>query len=280
MIVDFHTHIFPPDVIENRERYLAQDSTFRELYASPKAKLASAGDLPRSMDEGAIDLSVALGFAWADAGTCREHNDYLLEAGRQSGGRIVPFCTLPLAAGAAAIEAEMRRCVAGGARGFGELRPENLGFDLTDEDGRRLGHVAAELGAVLLFHASEPVGHHYPGKRGLALGPLYEFILENPDVRVVAAHFGGGLPFYALMPEVKLALQNVLFDTAASSLLYSPDVYRAVAELAGPERLLFGSDFPLLSQARSRARVEEFGLAGNPRELILGGNASRLLGLE
>ena len=37
---------------------------------------------------------------------------------------------------------------------------------------------------------------------------------------IIAAHWGGGLPFYALMPEVRDALQNVWFDTAAGHLLY------------------------------------------------------------
>ncbi len=80
MIVDSHTHIFPPEVIEQRERYLGQDATFRTLYESPKAKLATADDLLRSMDESGIDVSVAAGFAWRDAETCRLHNDYLMGA--------------------------------------------------------------------------------------------------------------------------------------------------------------------------------------------------------
>jgi len=47
VIVDFHTHVFPPEVIASRERYLAADATFRELYSDPKAKLATAEDLPK-----------------------------------------------------------------------------------------------------------------------------------------------------------------------------------------------------------------------------------------
>ena len=50
---------------------------------------------------------------------------------------------------------------------------------------------------------------------------------------VIAAHWGGGLPFYALMPEVREALENVYFDTAASHLLYDATVYRRVIELVG-----------------------------------------------
>jgi predicted TIM-barrel fold metal-dependent hydrolase len=280
VIVDFHTHVFPPEVAEDRDSFLAAEPTFRELYENPRARLASMGDLLGSMDEAAVDVSVALGFAWHDAGLCRRHNDYLLESAAASNGSVLPFCTLPLAAGIAEVEDEMYRCIELGARGFGELRPENLGFDLTGAEGKRLGDIASETGAVLLFHASEPVGHLYAGKQGLSLGALYEFILEHPRARIVAAHWGGGLPFYALMPEVKIALTSVMFDTAGTSLLYSPEVYASVCSLLGSENIVFGSDFPLLSQKRSRERVEASGLDLPDIEAILGDNAARILELS
>ena len=287
-VVDIHAHVFPPEVVADRARFVAADAAFAELYASPKARLATAEDLRAGMDAAGVDVSVAVGFAWSDPELCRHHNDYLLEAADRSGGRVLAFPTLPLAAGDAAIAAEARRCAAAGARGFGELRPEpveglrpeNLGFDLAGEPGRRLGRLARELGLPLLFHASEPVGHAYAGKQGLRLESLYGFIRANPGTQVIAAHWGGGLPFYALMPEVKEALADVYFDTAASSFLYQPAVYRLACEAVGAEHILFGSDFPLLSQARSRQRVEEAVADPVARDLILGGNARRLLGLR
>ncbi len=280
MIVDFHTHIFPPGVVEKREVLLAEDATFAALYADREAELASAEDLLRSMDEAGVDVSVALGFAWRDEAKVRAHNDYLLAAAAASEGRIVAFCTLPLAAGPAAIEEEAQRCLRLGAHGFGELRPDNLDFDLAGSDGEVLGRLAAETGAILLFHASEPVGHEYAGKQGLGLASLYQFILQNPNARIVAAHWGGGLPFYSLMPEVSAALGNVGFDSAGTSLLYSPSIYAAVADLVGASSIVFGSDFPLLKQKRSRQWIEAAELTVAQREMVLGGNASVLLGLE
>jgi predicted TIM-barrel fold metal-dependent hydrolase len=278
LIIDFHTHIFPPDIAEDREAWLASDATFAELYASPKAGLATAGDLLASMDGAGIDVSVALGFAWSDAGTCSHHNDYLLEAAAVGDGRIIPFCTLPLGAGFEAIEAEARRCIAAGAQGFGELRPDNLHFDLSGDDGRRLGRLAHELGAMLLFHVSEPVGHTYPGKQGLDLGAFYAFVRDHAEVEIVGAHWGGGLPFYALMPEVKLAMVHTSVDTAGTSLLYEPGIYGQVTDLLGAEHVLFGSDFPLLSQKRSLGRIQD-ALPPEVAAMVVGGNAQRLLGL-
>jgi predicted TIM-barrel fold metal-dependent hydrolase len=279
VIIDFHTHVFPPDVLDHRSRYVLKDATFAELYGSETAKLASAGDLLRSMDTAGIDVSVALGFAWRDKALCRVHNDYLLASAAASGGRILPFCTLPLAAGAAAVAAEAKRCAAAGTAGFGELRPENAGIDLDDEGvADALADAAGQQ--LLLFHVSEPVGHSYPGKRGFDFAAFYRFLRARPQTRVVGAHWGGGLPLYALMPEVKLALANVAFDTAATSLLYEPNIYRTGVALIGADHVLFGSDFPLLSQSRSRRQIEQAGLEDADLQLILGGNAGRLLGFE
>src|SRR3990170_4242990 len=109
VIIDFHTHIFPLDVRDRRDEYLRRDPTFAEMYASPRAKIASAEDLLRSMDDADVDVSVALGFAWSDHEDCVRHNDYLLETAAKSGGRIAPFCTVSPAAGEAAA-AEVERC--------------------------------------------------------------------------------------------------------------------------------------------------------------------------
>ena len=280
VIIDFHTHIFPPEVIAERDAYVDADRTFAELYSNPKARLATAEDLLRSMDDAGIDFAVALGFAWTAEDDCRRHNDYLLETAERTGQRIIPFCTLPLAAGIEAIAAEARRCSEGMALGFGELRPENLGLDITGVGGDALAEAAGRGGArPLLFHASEPVGHAYRGKQGLDIGALYAFVQLHLGARVIAAHWGGGLPFYAAMPEVRSALTHTWFDTAASSLLYDASVYRRVVDLIGARRVLFGSDFPLLSQKRCLERlINDSRLEPEELQLILGGNSAALWG--
>ena len=75
------------------------------------------------------------------------------------------------------------------------------------------------------------------------------------------------------------ALENVYFDTAASHLLYEPAVYRRVIEAVGVHKVLWGSDFPLTSQARALERTREAGLADDELAAVLGSNAAELLGL-
>ena len=277
MIIDCHTHIFPPDVRDRREEYLRRDPTFAEMYANPKAKIATAADLLRSMDEAHVDLSVALGFAWREHELCLRHNDYLLESAANSSGRIALFCTINM--GAAGAETEIERCARGGARGLGELRPESQGWDLNGEAGERLAALAQRRNLILLFHVTEPVGHGYPGKQGLRLESFYRFCAQWPSLRIVGAHLGGGLPFYGAMPEVSEGPAPLYIDTAAQPLLYERRVFAEAMALGGAERLLLGSDFPLISQERQIEEVRA-GIADEEAlRLALGGNAARLLGL-
>lgn len=279
ILIDAHTHIFPRDALARRESLCARDATFAELYADPAAKLATADELLAAVARNGFAHAVALGFAWTDPALCRWHNDTLLAAAAESDGRILPFCTINPAAEPGEVRREVARCAAAGARGIGELRPASLGADLAGAAGDLLAACAEEHGLALLFHASEPVGHAYPGKCGGELGSLYRFIAAHPRVRVILAHWGGGLPFYALMPEVRAALANTWFDTAATSLLYDPAIYRHAIDLVSAERILFGSDFPLLGPRRQLRILEAAPVTVAERALIAGENAVRALGL-
>ena len=280
MIVDFHTHVLPDEFRRERARILRADATFAALFSDPGARIAPYAELIASMDDAGIDVSVVLGYGWTDQEVAVTSNDYLLEAARANAGRIVPFCSVNPSWGRTAV-VEIERCAAAGARGIGELHPDTQGFDISDTSVMAPMMEAAEaLELVVLSHASEPVGHDYPGKGSVTPKRLLHFAESFPEVRKVFAHWGGGLPFYALMPEVKRALTNVWFDSAASPLLYQRRVFAAVPDLAGSNRVLFGSDFPLLHQRRvlEQARSVDLVSAG-AQEALLGSNAAVLLGL-
>ena len=102
----------------------------------------------------------------------------------------------------------------------------------------------------LLIHTAEPVGHDYPGKGNVGPKEAAAFCLNHPEVRVIFAHFGGGLWVYELMPEMKLALSNAYYDTAAAPLLYEPEIFKAIEASGLTHKFLYGSDYPILSMAR------------------------------
>lgn len=279
-IIDFHTHLMAPWATERREELSRRDPCFGALYSDPRAKLATAEDLIRSMDEAEVSASVVLNIGWSDHKLCVRTNDYLLESGSRWPGRIIPFCMVQPAAGDLAVR-ELERCATAGARGLGELRPDLQGFSLLDAELLSpLVSAATTRGMHLLVHVSEPVGHTYPGKGVVTPEQPCGFAQSFPTASLVCAHWGGGLPFYALMPEVGRALNNAHYDTAATQYLYRPEVFHVVADIVGERHLLFGSDFPLISQRRALEHARSAGLAASAEEALLGGNAARMLGME
>jgi len=279
MIIDFHTHVLPPQIKKNRGKYIDNDPCFAILYSDPKARLATADELIASMDKDGVDISVIANYGWTTHELCVEINDYILESVARYPKRLVGFCSVQPNSYDAAI-AEIERCARGGIRGVGELRPDLQLFDLRDEMMEPFVEVMRKHKLILLTHTSEPVGHDYPGKGGITPDVLYPFITSFPDLTIVCAHWGGGLPFYALMPEVKQAMNNVLFDTAASPFLYSSQIYSQVIQLVGADKILFGSDYPLLAQSRLLNEINSLDLSEETKSLILSGNAQRLLGIK
>lgn len=250
MIVDFHCHALPPGFAERHDELSARDRTYAALFPKPGGRIGSVDSLLQEMDAAGVDRAVAMGFGWTDLEVAKEANDYLLDAGSAHPDRITALASVNPAWGEAAV-IETERCLDGGAVGIGELHADPQEFDITDGDA--LGPLMELLrvrGAPVVIHASEPVGHPYPGKGSTTPERLLKFVANFPENRMVLAHLGGGLPFYAAMPEVGAALNNVWYDTAALPYLYRAEAVTAAALTAGAERILFGSDWPLLGQRR------------------------------
>ncbi|MBF8299341.1 MAG: Amidohydro-rel protein [Dehalococcoidia bacterium] len=280
MIIDFHTHIFPPAIIQGRDAYLAKDATMAMLFADPQAPMATAEELIAAMDEAGVAMAVTLGIGWTNPEIARLSNDYLLESAARYPRRLAPFCSVNPAWGEVALR-EVERCVRLGARGVGELHPDTQGFSLTSPVVMdSFMDMVRSLKLILLTHSSEPVGHHYPGKGSITPSALLSFIERCPDVPIVCAHWGGGLPFYNLMPEVHAALANVYFDTAASPFLYRAPIFSVAPRLARSGSILFGSDYPLLKPGRVIRQIRAASIPEHEKEAILGGNAMKLLGIE
>jgi len=281
VIIDFHTHILPPSFQRDLEALRGRDATFAALFSN-KQQMASAEELVTALDEDGVDAAVAVGYGWCDPTMARKSNDYLLDSARQHPGKIIPFCSVHPAWGDGAL-AEIERCVAQGARGIGELHPTSQGIDLAaDPQMDGLMELAERHSLIIMVHGSEPMGHTYPGKGGVTPEALLTFAQRYPRNIIVCAHWGGGLPFYSLMPEVRDALTNVYFDSAVTPFLYSPNVFPVAIRAAGAEHVLFASDFPLVRPKRvleqARESLEAAGMS-SALDAVLHDNAARLLGL-
>jgi predicted TIM-barrel fold metal-dependent hydrolase len=279
LIIDCHTHIFPDKIRENREAFCERDEGFSSIYRESRAKIVGAEDLIASMDKAGVDRSVICGFSWSSSDLCALHNQYLLESASRYPDRLIAFITLPLS-DAEYSERELDRMIRAGARGVGEIAHYHHEMRSRDIDLMRPVLTWMEGQRIpLLLHVNETIGHRYPGKGMTRLERFYELILSFPNLPILLAHWGGGFSFYELMPEVAKAMKNVYYDTAASPFLYSKRIYAIVCEIVGPEKILFGTDFPLIPPQRYFQELAESGLAEEVRDKILGLNMARLLGL-
>jgi hypothetical protein len=280
MIIDFHTHIVSPKIKQNRDDYARQCRSFASIFSDPKAKLATAEEIIAAMDNDSVDVSVVLNYGWSTQLLCAEVNDYILDSITRYSKRLVGFCSVVPSEDEAALR-EVERCIQNGAKGIGELRlDDHLKKKKSLAAVKPIVDIIIKHNSILLTHTSEPVGHQYSGKGEATPDMIYRLITTFPDLKLVCAHWGGGLPFYALMPEVKAALKNVYFDTAASPFLYTPQIYSQVVQLVGADKILFGSDYPLIPQRRFLKEIFALDLSAATKRKILADNAKNLLGIK
>ena len=151
VIIDFHTHIFPAKVSENREKFFTSEPAFKLLYTSLKSKLVGAERLIEVMDESGIDKSVIFGFPWQNEEIFIMHNDYIMESVQKYSDRLIGFACFDPFSMAAGKETE--RCLEGGLSGVGELAFYKSGID--EESLKRLS----------------PIMEHLQGKRHPRINP-------------------------------------------------------------------------------------------------------------
>lgn len=273
--IDAHVHLFPPELIAGRDDLIARDPWFGEAFASPRAKMIGEDELLVSMERSGVACSVAVGWPWQDQGLCREHNAYLADVARRHADRVAWLGIVNPALDDA--PATIEHAVKQGAVGIGEVNADAQRFDWAQPNGLAFALQTVEsLDVPMMIHTSEPVGHAYPGKGKATPERLLPTLEAFPDVRFVMAHWGGGLPFYELMPEVRGRARNVTYDTAASTYLYEFAIFRAVIAAVGAEKILFGSDYPVLGQKRFLNRVLDAGIPDDALPAILAGNARRV----
>lgn len=278
MIIDFHTHIFPPGTISRRDDFLA-DAAFSLLYAGHKSTMADDADLLRYMDEDSIDHAVAMSFPWHKEKFCSMHNEYMAAVMQQHRGRVSCFGMVAVNSGRDQVKSQVRKIKSAGLAGIGELGFYAEGFTPANAElTRHVLEAAAAESLPVCLHVNEPVGHIYSGKYAPRLDELYMILSEFRDVKVILSHWGGGLFVYELMPEVKEALQNVWYDTAATPYLYKDEIYDSAVAAAGAKKILFGSDYPLLGIKRYTGALNTQDAA--VREMVMYSNAAALLGLK
>ncbi|MDR1035950.1 MAG: amidohydrolase family protein [Deltaproteobacteria bacterium] len=279
MRIDVHVHLSPPYLLEDRKGALRGEPALELLYGEESARMCSTDELLRSMDEGGVDKALVGGFPFRGEEGARRFNGWILEECARHPDRILPMAAFDPRAPFA--ENHARWFLEQGGFGLGELCVYDQG--LTDPVLDRLESlmaIAAEHDAPALVHVNEPVGHSYPGKAPMEIRQIDSLVRRSKGARLILAHFGGGLPFFAsLRKEMRESLASVRFDTAAMPYLYRPEALKAAAGFLGARSFLYGSDYPLLAPSRYESYFRDAGLAPEETEQVFGEAAREFLKL-
>ena len=166
---------------------------------------------------------------------------------------------------------ELERAKALGIRGL-KVHPDFQKVPLDDPAGVPIYRRAAELGLPVLFHMGDDRYDYSTPER------LMNLLRQVPDLQVIAAHFGG---WRAWAHSYECPLPScVLYDTSSTLPMIPRDMVLRMLDRFGPERFLFGTDFPMWSPKEELARFLALGLGEDVNEKILYGNFMKLFDLH
>ncbi|MCB4770447.1 amidohydrolase family protein [Ancylobacter sp. Lp-2] len=308
-IIDVHTHIRP----KGWTPQLSASATARdrEVAAVRAAKLTDVDLLVRESEEGGIDLRLLSatieGFFGiegpTDAGEIARVNDFLAETVAAHPNRLGALATVDAFAGESAAREAERAVRELGHVGI-VIDSARDGLFINDPRVRPTLEVAAALKVPVLVHpVAAPIAEALtraagvPGNsfgRGLVNGTAFLSVLhagildDLPDLHLIFTAIGAGALVLAAAESEHYGAKarssgkprpNIYFDIMGQE----PAVIRFLIDLAGPERVVVGSDWPIwapVSRQGLAKALDAAGLSAEEQALIAGGNASRLLNLR
>jgi uncharacterized protein len=289
MVIDAHVHLYPLEL--NRDPLIwgaTQAETHWAMLCTRRRKdgrrvqgFPGIDDLLRAMDAAGVGRAVLLGWYWQWPETCVWQNRFYAECVQAHPDRLSAFATLHPSAGRDATLAEVQRARDAGLIGLGELSPHSQGYDVANPVLGEALELAAELRMPVNLHVTDHESGHYPGRVETPLRDFVWLAHTFPRTNFILSHWGGRMPLH---DEEAEDLLNVFYDTAASPLLYDASIWQKFLEVVPPERVLFGSDYPLnlypkLDDEPGLARLVAEAKAHGADAALLGGNAKRLLHL-
>ena len=277
--IDVHVHIevdghgnasLPPDLAEAASPTSAPTALVPTSTPSPSTTVSADGGGRVHRRRADAARHPALSSAEIAEGAAR-NNDVL-----------IPFGSVDPNRGTDAVDLARRLIDDHGVRGF-KFHPTVQGFDPSDEAHHPLYEVLEDAGVVALFHTGQTgIGAGLPGGRGLLLGLSNPILLDPvaahfPDLQIVMAH--PSVPWQDEALSVATHKHNTWIDLSGWSPKYFPAELVRYANSILKRRVLFGSDFPLLTPERWMSDVEQTALKPEVMPGILKDNAARLLGI-
>ncbi len=279
-IIDSHVHTFASNDVA--QRIIA---SFNKLYDIEFANPGNGtiASVLKNMETGGIDRTVMANFA--PPKIIHQNNEWTLETGRKSGGKLVPLVSFhPEMEGV--LSEHLENYIEAGAKGI-KLHPMAQGFDVRDPRLEDLYRACCEKQFTILIHCGRVSNARLNEYSDFeCILPIIEKYSELP---IILAHMADGNVQRCL--EVSKRYRNVYLDTSIvitgypeimevnePSWLDDDEVVSIIDEI-GAEKVIFGSDFPWGSQLHDLKRVMNLKLTIEQKRHIFNINAKKLFHL-
>jgi predicted TIM-barrel fold metal-dependent hydrolase len=279
--IDVHVHA-------ERNADEPQDPVTEELLAAASSYFGSAPNQPTAQDVADYYRErnmLAVVFTVDDeAGMGRKRlgNAEVLQAARENPDVMIPFASVDPHKGKLGVR-EAREWIEQGARGF-KFHPNTQAFWPHDRAFYPLYEVIAEAGLIALFHSGTTgIGAGMPGGGGVHLkysNPMCvdDVAADFPELKIILAH--PSFPWQEEALAVAVHKPNVYIDLSGWAPKYFPENLIRYTNTQLKRKMLFGSDYPLITPDRWLQEFEQLPIKDEVRPLVLKHNAARLLGLE
>jgi predicted TIM-barrel fold metal-dependent hydrolase len=262
MVIDFHTHCVDKNLYA---KTFAEISSERKVYPSFDG---SIDGLLRSMENAGVDRSVVANFA-PDAKTTVKVNDFAIKCAKYK--KLIPFGSIHPEF--EDYKAEINRLADKNIKGL-KFHPHYQFFALDDSKMMKIYEYALSKGMVLLFH----MGKGYMDSDDYACPKRLSALIDAFNTpKIVAAHMGG-IEDYKEDFEKYILGKTVSLETSCSFTLMNPEDIDFILNNHNNEYILFGTDSPWAYQSDELLQYYSFNIPSDILEMILGGNAKRLLG--
>jgi uncharacterized protein len=279
--IDVHAHA-------EASAHRAQDPVTSEVLAAaakyfgghpPQPTAREVADYYRERNMAAVIFTVD---DEAGMGRPRIPNEEIAEVAAANADVLIPFASIDPHKGKLGVREARRLIEQHGVRGF-KFHPNTQAFWPNDRDFYPLYEVVAQAGLVALFHSGQTgIGAGMPGGGGVRLKYSNPICIDDvaadfPELKIILAH--PSFPWQDEALAIATHKPNVYIDLSGWSPKYFPEILVRYTNTLLKDKMLFGSDYPLITPDRWLADFEKLPIREEVRPRVLKHNAARLLGL-
>lgn len=281
--IDFHTHAEEPCGCHTDDGYDDLQATMAKYFRAPWSHPPTIQDTAKHYREQNIAAVIFPVDAERETGYRRYKNEEVAELAAENDDILIPFASIDPHKGKMGVREARRLMKEFGIKGF-KFHPTMQGFYPNDRMAYALYEAIADEGGIALFHTGQTgVGSGMRSGNGMRLkysNPMFldDVAVDFPDMKIILAH--PSFPWQEESLAVAQHKPNVYIDLSGWSPKYFPEILVKYCNSLIKDKVLFGSDWPMITPERWLSDFEKIGIKDEVRAGIIKDNAVKLLGLK